>query len=137
MSRAAAGGQRVEHDPQAVQALQAQPVAFKARCGYLPGELALQDNTTVEGLLRYLDSLRGRRVDWACGRQMAGRLDLDLKRPLKNLSWGNKQKMGVVQALVHRPELLLLDEPTIGPDPLMQQEMLDLLRLRARPQNMV
>lgn len=107
---------------------QAQPVAVKARCGYLPGELTLQDNTTVEGLLRYLDRLRGRRVDWAYVRQLAGRLDLDLKRPLKNLSKGNKQKVGVMQALMHRPELLLLDEPTAGLDPLMQQEVLGLLR---------
>jgi ABC-2 type transport system ATP-binding protein len=107
---------------------QAQPVAVKARCGYLPGELSLQDNTTVEGLLRYLDRLRGRRVDWTYVREMAGRLDLDLKRPLKNLSKGNKQKVGVVQALMHRPEMLLLDEPTVGLDPLMQQEVLELLR---------
>jgi len=107
---------------------QAQPVAVKARCGYLPGELALQDNTTVEGLLRYLDRLRGRRVDWAYVRELAGRLELDLKRPLKNLSKGNKQKVGVIQALMHRPELLLLDEPTAGLDPLMQQEVLALLR---------
>jgi len=107
---------------------QAQPVAVKARCGYLPGELALQDNTTVEGLLRYLSRLRGGRVDWTYVRELAGRLELDLKRPLKNLSKGNKQKVGVVQALMHRPELLLLDEPTAGLDPLMQQEVLKLLR---------
>jgi ABC-2 type transport system ATP-binding protein len=107
---------------------QAQPVAVKARCGYLPGELQMQDNTTVEGLLRYLDSLRGWRVGWAYVRQLAERLELDLKRPIKNLSKGNKQKVGVVQALMHQPELLLLDEPTAGLDPLMQQEVLDLLR---------
>jgi ABC-2 type transport system ATP-binding protein len=107
---------------------QAQPVPVKARCGYLPGELALQDNTSVEGLLRYLERLRGGRVDWTHVRELARRLDLELKRPLKNLSKGNKQKVGVVQALMHRPELLLLDEPTAGLDPLMQQEVLDLLR---------
>ena len=60
--------------------------------------------------------------------QLAKRLDLDLKRPIKNLSKGNKQKIGVVQALMHQPELLLLDEPTSGLDPLMQQEVLDLIR---------
>ncbi len=106
----------------------AHPVAVKARCGYLPGELQMQDNMTVEGLLRYLDHLRGRRVDWDDVRRLAGQLELDLKRPVKNLSKGNKQKVGVVQALMHRPELLLLDEPTAGLDPLMQQEVLDLLR---------
>jgi ABC-2 type transport system ATP-binding protein len=61
-------------------------------------------------------------------RQLAARLELDLKRPIKNLSKGNKQKVGVVQALMHRPELLMLDEPTGGLDPLMQQEVLKLIR---------
>jgi ABC-2 type transport system ATP-binding protein len=61
-------------------------------------------------------------------RQLAECLDLDLKPQIKNLSKGNKQKIGVIQALMHRPELLLLDEPTIGLDPLMQQEVLGLLR---------
>ena len=59
---------------------------------------------------------------------LAERLGLDLKRPIKNLSKGNKQKVGVIQALMHRPELLLLDEPTGGLDPLMQQEVLGLIR---------
>jgi ABC-2 type transport system ATP-binding protein len=59
---------------------------------------------------------------------LAKRLDLDLKPQIKNLSKGNKQKIGVIQALMHRPELLLLDEPTSGLDPLMQQEVLGLLR---------
>jgi ABC-2 type transport system ATP-binding protein len=61
-------------------------------------------------------------------RQLAQRLELDLTMPIKNLSKGNKQKVGVVQALMHRPELLLLDEPTAGLDPLMQQEVYRLLR---------
>ena len=60
-------------------------------------------------------------------RQLAKRLDLELKIQVKNLSKGNKQKVGVVQALMHRPELLLLDEPTAGLDPLMQQEVLRLV----------
>jgi ABC-2 type transport system ATP-binding protein len=59
---------------------------------------------------------------------LASRLALDLNQPIKNLSKGNKQKLGVIQALMHRPELLLLDEPTSGLDPLMQQEVLNLLR---------
>jgi ABC-2 type transport system ATP-binding protein len=61
-------------------------------------------------------------------RQLAARLELDLKRPIKNLSKGNKQKVGVVQALMHRPELLMLDEPTSGLDPLMQQQVLGLIQ---------
>ncbi|MBC8450193.1 MAG: ABC transporter ATP-binding protein [Chloroflexi bacterium] len=106
---------------------QADPVAVQARTGYLPGELRLDPNMTVEGALRYFNALRGNKVDWSFARRLAGRLDLDLKPPVKNLSHGNKQKVGIVQALMHRPELLLLDEPTLGLDPLMQQEVLRLL----------
>jgi ABC-2 type transport system ATP-binding protein len=106
---------------------QADPVAVRARTGYLPGELHLDDNFTVEGALRYLNELRRRRAEWSYVRLLSDRLDLDLKTPIKNLSKGNKQKVGVVQALMHRPELLLLDEPTFGLDPLMQQEVLRLV----------
>jgi ABC-2 type transport system ATP-binding protein len=107
---------------------QADPVAVRARTGYLPGELRFDDNLRVEGALRFLNHLRGRKADWGFVRQLAGRLDLDLKTQIKNLSKGNKQKVGVVQALMHRPELLLLDEPTAGLDPLVQQEVLRLMR---------
>lgn len=106
---------------------QADPVAVRARVGYLPGELRLDDNLTVEGALRQFNALRGGRADWSFVRQLAQRLDLDFKPAIKNLSHGNKQKVGVVQALMHRPELLLLDEPTLGLDPLMQQEVLRLI----------
>jgi len=107
---------------------QADPVAVQARTGYLPGELQLDDNLTAQGHLRYLNSLRGNAADWGFVKRLAERLNLDLKRPIKNLSKGNKQKVGVVQALMHRPELLLLDEPTAGLDPLMQQEVHRLLK---------
>jgi ABC-2 type transport system ATP-binding protein len=107
---------------------QAEPVAVQARTGYLPGELRLNDNLTAERQLRFFSDMRGRQVDSNFVRQLASRLDLDLQRPIKNLSKGNKQKVGVVQALMHRPELLLLDEPTSGLDPLMQQEVLGLIR---------
>ncbi len=103
---------------------QADPVAVRARVGYLPGELHIDANFTVEGALRYFNRLRGNKVDWAFARRIAERIDLDLKLLIKNLSKGNKQKVGLVQALMHRPELLLLDEPTFGLDPLMQQEVL-------------
>ncbi len=100
---------------------QAAPTAVRARCGYLPGELHLDDNNTVEGALRFLNRLRGDKAEWGYVTSLARRLDLPLDMKVKNLSKGNKQKVGVVQALMHRPELLLLDEPTSGLDPLMQQ----------------
>jgi ABC-2 type transport system ATP-binding protein len=107
---------------------QADPVAVRARTGYLPGELRLDDGFNVEGALRFLNGLRGGRAEWSFVRALAGRIDLDLKTPIRNLSKGNKQKIGVVQALMHRPELLLLDEPTAGLDPLVQREVLKLIR---------
>ena len=107
---------------------QADPVAVQAHCGYLPGELRLNDNWTAERQLRFFSDMRGGTADGDLVRQLAARLELELKRPIKNLSKGNKQKVGVVQALMHRPELLMLDEPTGGLDPLMQQEVLGLIR---------
>lgn len=102
-------------------------LAVRSRIGYLPGELHIEDNLTVEGALRFFNRLRGNTTDWAYVRQLAERIDLDLKIAVKNLSKGNKQKVGVVQAMMHKPELLLLDEPTFGLDPLVQQEVLALV----------
>ncbi|MDP2975362.1 MAG: ABC transporter ATP-binding protein [Anaerolineales bacterium] len=107
---------------------QKEAVAVRARSGYLPGELNLEGNLNVESVLRLFARLRGNKIDWGFVRQLAERLDLDLKPQIKNLSKGNKQKVGVVQALMHRPELLLLDEPTASLDPLMQQTVLRLIR---------
>jgi ABC-2 type transport system ATP-binding protein len=107
---------------------QADPVAVRARVGYLPGELHLDENRTVEASLRYFNDIRGGAADWGYVRQLAERFDLDLKQTIKNLSKGNKQKVGVTQALMHRPELLIMDEPTSGLDPLIQQEVHRLLR---------
>jgi ABC-2 type transport system ATP-binding protein len=107
---------------------QADPVEVRRRSGYLPGELSMEEGLKVEGQLRYCNDLRANKVDWGYVRQLAQRLELDLAMPIKNLSKGNKQKVGVVQALMQRPELMLLDEPTAGLDPLMQQEVYRLLR---------
>ena len=65
---------------------QADPVAVRARTGYLPGELALNDNLTAEQQLRYLNDLRSGKADWGFVRNLAQRLELDLTRPIRNLS---------------------------------------------------
>ena len=99
----------------------------RARLGYLPGELAMTGRATAGDLLGYLATLRG-----GAGREriagLADRLQLDLGRPIRGLSKGNKQKVGVIQAFMHDPELLILDEPTSGLDPLLQQEFLAMAR---------
>jgi ABC-2 type transport system ATP-binding protein len=91
-----------------------------ARTGYLPGELALYDRLTGEEFLRMVERLRdgapARRTD-----ELARRFDLDLSKRIRDLSHGNRQKVGLVLAFAHDPELLVLDEPTQGLDPLMQQ----------------
>jgi ABC-2 type transport system ATP-binding protein len=103
-------------------------VAIQARVGYMPGELHLVHSLTPEGLLSYFNALRGHNAEWPYIRELAERLSLDLKRPIRNLSHGNKQKVGIVQALMHKPELIIMDEPTQGLDPLIQQEVLKLIK---------
>ncbi len=101
--------------------------SLRARIGYLPGELHVAGRTPAGDALRHFAALRGGR-----GRDriapLAERLSLDLRRPVRALSKGNKQKVGVIQAFMHAPELLILDEPTSGLDPLLQQEVLSLIR---------
>jgi ABC-2 type transport system ATP-binding protein len=107
---------------------QKDPVSVQSLVGYLPGEVQFYNNLSPERQLRFFSTMRGSQVDWSYAQQLADRLDLDLEKPIKNLSKGNKQKVGLIQALMHRPEFLILDEPTSGLDPLMQQEVITLLR---------
>lgn len=101
---------------------------LRARIGYLPGELRLDPNSTGRGLVRFWASLGTDRGAATRGEEIAERLGVDLGRRAGHLSKGNKQKLGVVQAFMHRPELLILDEPTSGLDPLVQQTFLELVR---------
>jgi len=107
-----------------------QSLEVRRLTGYLPGELRLPARSTAIGILSYLGRLRGG-VDRRAIGELAERLELDLERRVDDLSKGNKQKVGVVAAFMHDPELLILDEPTSGLDPLRQQDVLELIRERA------
>lgn len=98
--------------------------------GYLPSEVFYYDNMRVIDLLRYSASFYKKpRVDMDMRiKKLAGLLDLDLGRKIDDLSYGNKKKVGIVQGLLHSPKLIILDEPTGGLDPLMQQTFFDLLK---------
>jgi ABC-2 type transport system ATP-binding protein len=101
-------------------------VAIRARLGNLPGDFAYDPQLTGRELLTLLARIRGVR---GLGRAeaLAERFRADLDRPLGHLSRGNRQKIGLIQALFHEPELLILDEPTSGLDPLMQEEFMALV----------
>ena len=98
----------------------------RAKVGYLPGDLRLYERLTPREHLRYFASLRGM-DDLGDGERLAERLDLELDRPIRALSKGNRQKVGLVQALMHRPALAVFDEPTSGLDPLVQQVVYELV----------
>ena len=111
-------------------------VAIRSQVGYLPGGIALYDGLTGSDLLDYLGRLGGRPTTARAG--LLERLELSdrtLRRPVRDYSRGMRQKIGIVQALQHDPELAVLDEPTEGLDPLMQRafyEILDDLRTAGR-----
>lgn len=120
--RATSGDVRVlGHDPRT-----AGP-SLRRRIGYLPGELSMEGRVTARSLLTHYAHLNGS-SDTARITALADRLGLELGRPVRSLSKGNKQKVGLVQAFAHSPELLVLDEPTSGLDPLVQQEFLSMVR---------
>ena len=98
-----------------------QSTEIKRDIGYLPGEFSLYPELTGSQILTYLANLRGG-VDTTFVASLADRLQLDLSKRFRDYSRGNKQKVGLIQALMHRPRLLILDEPTSGLDPLNQQE---------------
>lgn len=99
----------------------------QGRIGYLPGDFTGYADHTGRRLIGLLGALRGG-VDWRHVGELAERFDVELDRRLGTLSHGNRQKIGIIQAFMGSPELLILDEPTQGLDPLMQREFLALLR---------
>ncbi len=105
-----------------------QGVELRRRVGYLPGELALYKDMKTDRFFEMFEYLRGANGAKGYWRELADRLDLDTGRKIGKLSRGNKQKVGVVAAFMNRPDLLILDEPTGGLDPLVQQTVMDMVR---------
>jgi ABC-2 type transport system ATP-binding protein len=101
--------------------------AVRRRIGYLPAELPIDPRWTAQDLLDFYGRLRGG-VDAGWVTELLGRFDLDPTRRVGELSTGNRRKIGIVQAVIHRPELLVLDEPSSGLDPLLQYEFQRLVR---------
>ncbi len=100
---------------------------LRRRIGFLPGDWKLETSHSAGTFLEFLGRLRGG-VPRSRITDLADRLGLNLDSGVRSLSRGNKQKVGLIQAFMHEPELLILDEPTSGLDPLMQQEFLEMAR---------
>ena len=96
-------------------------VELRRKIGYLPGIAATYDRYTALGYLDFIARMRGLELE-AEIRKLARRLDLDINEHIHDLSKGNRQKVSVIQAFMHSPEVLFLDEPTSGLDPLVQRE---------------
>lgn len=104
-------------------------LAVRRLVGYLPGDLRLPERPTARRFLAFLARLRGG-VEWRAVTAIAERLSLDLGRRIGELSTGNRQKVGLVAAFMHDPEVLVLDEPTSGLDPLRRHAVLELIAER-------
>ncbi|WP_308637824.1 ABC transporter ATP-binding protein [Paenibacillus silvisoli] len=100
---------------------------IRKHIGYLPSEVFYYDDMKVTDLLQYSAAFYGRKNPDRIAK-LAERLDLDTSRKIEDLSFGNRKKVGIVQALLHEPKLLILDEPTGGLDPLMQHTFFELLK---------
>ncbi|MFC0190098.1 ATP-binding cassette domain-containing protein [Fictibacillus aquaticus] len=100
---------------------------IKKEIGYLPSEVFYYDNMRVKDLLKYSASFYKKDCRKRIA-EMAEIMDLDLNKKIDDLSYGNRKKVGIVQGLLHEPKLIILDEPTGGLDPLMQQKFFELLK---------
>ncbi len=98
---------------------------IRENIGYIPGEFILPENYTVKEFLSYIQNMRTKPSTRR--NELVERFALPVKKKIGELSKGNKQKVGIVAALMHDPDVLILDEPTSGLDPLLQQELYELL----------
>jgi len=102
-------------------------VEIRRHIGYLPGDLAMYPGLTGQDTLRYFANLRGG-VDWSRVEALRVRFDMDLSRKIGDLSSGNRQKVGLIQAFMNKPDVLIFDEPSTGLDPLIQRELQKMMR---------
>ena len=102
-------------------------VEIRDHIGYLPSELAMYPSLTGMDTLTYFANLRGG-VDWKHVDELAERLDSDLSLKVGDMSGGNRQKVGVIQAFMNKPQLIVMDEPSSGLDPLVQREFQKMMR---------
>jgi ABC-2 type transport system ATP-binding protein len=102
-------------------------VEIRRHVGYVPGDLAMYPSLTGRDTLTYFANLRGG-VDWSYVEGLADRLDADLSKKVGDLSSGNRQKIGVIQAFMNQPQVLIMDEPSSGLDPLIQREFQAMMR---------
>lgn len=103
-------------------------IAVRDRVGYLPGELSLYDNMRARQFFKMYYSLQKGNTDPTYWQTLADRLNLDTSRRMREYSRGNKQKVGIIAAFMNKPDLLILDEPTGGLDPLVQQTVMEMVR---------
>ena len=104
-----------------------QVVEIRRHIGYIPGDLSMYPNLTGRDTLTYFANLRGG-VDWSYVDDLAEQLNADLSKKVGDLSSGNRQKIGLIQAFMNRPDLLIMDEPSSGLDPLIQREFQKMVR---------
>ena len=105
----------------------AEAVEIRNHIGYVPGDLAMYPNLTGRDTITYFANLRGG-VDWDVVEALAERLDADLGKKVGDLSSGNRQKIGLIQAFMSKPDVLIMDEPSSGLDPLVQREFQTMMR---------
>lgn len=103
-------------------------VAIRKRIGYLPGELSLYPSMKGRAFLHMIGSLQEKEIEPSYRQELYDRLNLNPSRKMKEYSHGNKQKIGIVAAFMGKPDLLILDEPTTGLDPLVQQVVMELVQ---------
>ncbi|MCJ7726441.1 MAG: ABC transporter ATP-binding protein, partial [Acidimicrobiia bacterium] len=104
-----------------------QSVEIRRHIGYVPGDLSMYPNLTGKDTLTYFANLRGG-VDWDYVDELTERLGADLSKKVGDLSSGNRQKVGLIQAFMNKPDVLIMDEPSSGLDPLVQREFQAMMR---------